>query len=844
MEFSIIYLTYRPGGFDILADSLANQTNQDYELIVVDNYASELKHPDRSSQVKKYLEDKGVKLSYLGPSKPKCFPELPSGVMNAMNTGLLLSTKEAVIILTDYIWLPPDWLERISKHADILKQGHCVVLGGQFWEVDKPRNNEGAISIWKNEWREGPERNGGRHSFFWMPEAWEFSCTAMPWDLVKAVNGFPEYLDAKMAHPLDPIVNMLEAAGGKPYVDRENLTHLIDHREWHPAELWHQAKRRRKQLSVIPRENCFNLKTHTRGKAYWPIRIETQDVDVFNKPEYWSGDLGYRPGPDGIGYRDFPVNRIRADYLMSKAGRVKILDIGCAMGYLVKRLRDRGADAWGIDISKYAISHAPYDVKPYLKVGSADKLPWGDKEFDLVVSFSVFEHLPESIVQGAISEVIRVGKQGIISVTPGDNPHFDEDITHQTKQPLAWWRQQFPPEFEIRSDTDEEWQKVVPDISAIPIVQMARPDWIRGKVTMQDLILEVGCAENPVWKETAFKVTTVDKQVNPQLQIFPDCKAEAEELPFKEGEYDVVCEGELLEHVADPQRVLREAARVAKKKIILTVPFEWAWTDDLKPFWNPGHVRFYTPESLGEELKALGLPFKIELIRNGPWVWLGAEVYKESNISTDNVTVSNVMTSDSNVAAGEAVKLNLGSFVDTIGYGWVNIDILAVQQHIPRDHKFRQWDLRQGIPYPDSSVDLVRASHLIEHLTLEEVHSLCREIYRVLKPGGFARILTPDARLIIKHYLNNDMAFFNAIQPSEYILAPTEGEKLSRILFSGDYQHRAVYDFGMLKSFLNQAGFESGKVYLVGAGFSWSPVMQNEAMDQHIEISLIVEAMK
>lgn len=549
--------------------------------------------------------------------------------------------------------------------------------------------------------------------------------------------------------------------------------------------------------------------------------------NIFDNPLYWKGELGYRPGPDGIGYRDFPLNRVKADYTMSKTARGKTLDIGCAMGYIVRRLRGRGVDVWGLDISEYAISHAPEDVKPYLKAGSADSLPWGDKEFDMVVSFSTFEHLPKGIVEKAISEAIRVAKKGIISVTPGDSPHFDEDVSHQTKQPLSWWREQFPPEFEVRSDADEEWQKTIPDVSKIATVLMLRHDWVRSKVTLQDSILEVGCAENPVWKYTLFKVTTVDSQINPELQILPDVKAEAEALPFQDGEFDIVSEGELLEHVPDPRQVLKEAVRVAKKKVVLTVPFEFLWPDSLKPFWNPSHVRFYSPASLEAELKPLGLPYKIELIKNGPWAWLGAEVYKESNVITN-----------------EMLKLNLGSFVDTLGYNWTNIDILAVQQYIPKDHKFRQWDLRRGIPYPDNSVDLIRASHLIEHFTLEEAHNLCREIYRVLKPGGFARILTPDAHLILKHYLNGDMSYFNQIQPPEYIQAPTEGEKLSRLLFSGDYSHKAIYDFGMLKNFLHQAGFELGKVYLVGAGFSQSLAMQQEAPDQHTEVSLIVEVIK
>jgi len=376
------------------------------------------------------------------------------------------------------------------------------------------------------------------------------------------MNGFPEYLDAYAGHPLEPMVKRLEAAGGKPYVDKDNFMHMVNHREWLPHELWHQAKRTPAKTPVyIERENCFDLKAHVRGEAYWE--------NTFEKPEYWCGELGYRPGANGIGYRDFPINQVKVDYVLSRKPRGKVLDIGCALGYLVKRLRDKGIDAWGIDISQYALSQAPDEVKPYLKLASAACLPFKDKEFDIAFSASTFEHLPPETVPKAISEAVRVAGRGIIAVTPGDDPHFDEDITHRTKQPLSWWRIQFPPEFEIRRDADENWLKKIPQVSR------DRREWIRSKATLEDKILEVGCAENPVWAGTKFQVTTLDKQINPEIQIFPDVKAPAESLPFKDKSFDIVCGGELLEHVPDPQKVSREAVRVARKKVIITVPFEY-----------------------------------------------------------------------------------------------------------------------------------------------------------------------------------------------------------------------------------------------------------------------------
>jgi predicted SAM-dependent methyltransferase len=363
-----------------------------------------------------------------------------------------------------------------------------------------------------------------------------------------------------------------------------------------------------------------------------------------------------------------------------------------------------------------------------------------------------------------------------------------------------------------------------------PPPELHRIDWIKSKVTLRDKILELGCAENPTWAGTPFKVTTVDISRRPDENCSPDIVADAANLPLGNKSYDIVCANELLEHVADPQAVLREAARVARKKVIITVPAEHLWAPALKPFWNPGHVRFYTRESFEKELETLGLPFTIELIKFNYWRHYGAVI--DCNGSEPMVE--------------EKVKINWGSFRDTFGSGWLNVDILNVKPYIPADHKFKQWDVRQKLTWlADNSVDLHRVSHLIEHLTLEEAKSFLSELYRTLKPGGLVRIATPDLDIIVKHYYNRDMSFFNAVeQPVEYIQAPTMGEKFSRLLFSGDYQHKAIYSWDMLKNFLEQSGFQSNKIFRGGPGFSHSELMQMETQDQHESISLFYEAVK
>jgi ubiquinone/menaquinone biosynthesis C-methylase UbiE len=362
-------------------------------------------------------------------------------------------------------------------------------------------------------------------------------------------------------------------------------------------------------------------------------------------------------------------------------------------------------------------------------------------------------------------------------------------------------------------------------------------------------ILDIGAANGWVFLGSGLNVMLLDINEFPPCE-FPRLVMDAHDLKLEDGSFDCCVVAELLEHVHNPILVLREAYRVASKRLVITVPNETNWSKDHTPFATlPGrreregreyyekanpdctkindgaqalHNRVYDKDMLLKHLNCAGCVGEtwIGTIEYAGWSWICATIDKP---------------------ARELVKVNLGSFVDTIG-GWENIDILPLADRVDSTHKFRQVDVRQGLPLPDSSVDLVNCSHLIEHLTLPEAHKLCGEIYRVLRPGGITRISTPDAKVIIRHFISSDMDFFNKIQPDEYVNAKTQGEKLSMLLYSLDYQHHAAYTLEMLKEYLEGAGFN--KVVQQEPGQSLSENIKCEVADRHTSISLIVEAVK
>lgn len=95
------------------------------------------------------------------------------------------------------------------------------------------------------------------------------------------------------------------------------------------------------------------------------------------------------------------------------------------------------------------------------------------------------------------------------------------------------------------------------------------------------------------------------------------------------------------------------------------------------------------------------------------------------------------------------VNLGCGSRFCDNSVDWLNIDITAVSPSV------KACNLRDGIPLPDNSVEVVYHSHLLEHLSRNEAASLVSECRRVLVPGGILRVAVPDLEEIVRAYLEN-----------------------------------------------------------------------------------------
>ena len=57
-------------------------------------------------------------------------------------------------------------------------------------------------------------------------------------------------------------------------------------------------------------------------------------------------------------------------------------------------------------------------------------------------------------------------------------------------------------------------------------------------------------------------------------------------MPFEDNEFDTVVMGDVLEHIPDAIGALKEADRVSKSNIVITLPNEYQWDERLSPFGN------------------------------------------------------------------------------------------------------------------------------------------------------------------------------------------------------------------------------------------------------------------
>ena len=122
----------------------------------------------------------------------------------------------------------------------------------------------------------------------------------------------------------------------------------------------------------------------------------------------------------------------------------RILDFGCAKGYLVKAFRLLHFEAYGFDISDYALDQAPRVVEKYLYRSLE-----GLEKFDWIIAKDVLEHIDYKDIDYLLKTLLKSLCNNMFCIIPlgnsiSYNVHlYDKDITHVIKESMKWWVNKF-----------------------------------------------------------------------------------------------------------------------------------------------------------------------------------------------------------------------------------------------------------------------------------------------------------------------------------------------------------------------------------------------------------------
>lgn len=128
----------------------------------------------------------------------------------------------------------------------------------------------------------------------------------------------------------------------------------------------------------------------------------------FDKEYYSTGAY------DAFDQRYFTIEKPLIESLLkatSASPTDTFLDIGCGLGGYVLALREKGYEAYGTDISDYALQNSP--AAQWTQKASMTQLPFADQSFDVVMSITSLYYLSPEDQQKAAAEMTRVARKWI-----------------------------------------------------------------------------------------------------------------------------------------------------------------------------------------------------------------------------------------------------------------------------------------------------------------------------------------------------------------------------------------------------------------------------------------------
>jgi len=170
-----------------------------------------------------------------------------------------------------------------------------------------------------------------------------------------------------------------------------------------------------------------NVSARSHAKTDEHIRVSREYGEM-----YFDGPREYGYGGYRYDGRWVPIAEDMVRHFNLKPGD-RVLDVGAAKGFLVKDFMKAcpGLEAFGVDVSRYALMHCEPEAVGRLHLGNALDLPFPDGSFAAAVSLNTIHNLDRGGCIQALMELQRVsGGRAFVQVdsyrTPEQKAVFED----------------------------------------------------------------------------------------------------------------------------------------------------------------------------------------------------------------------------------------------------------------------------------------------------------------------------------------------------------------------------------------------------------------------------------
>jgi 2-polyprenyl-3-methyl-5-hydroxy-6-metoxy-1,4-benzoquinol methylase len=166
------------------------------------------------------------------------------------------------------------------------------------------------------------------------------------------------------------------------------------------------------RFSVVKCKRC--------GLVYMNPQLSEKEISNLYNEEYYQGTADYS-------YQDERKHAKAAKIIHDKRLQViekyvkkgRMLDIGCSFGIFLDAARQRGWDAYGVELSKHATGYAKKSLRLNVFNGTLERARFRSNFFDVILMAELIEHLPDPAK--TLQECNRILKKGGLLVVQTSN---------------------------------------------------------------------------------------------------------------------------------------------------------------------------------------------------------------------------------------------------------------------------------------------------------------------------------------------------------------------------------------------------------------------------------------